>query len=266
MLGRVADEVDDGSAARMQRTGERAMRRARLVTIVAVLLSVSAAAQVRDPVLEVFKTQAEVEKRLLAADLATLSSVQDQLRSASDRLLRLGDDLLRAQREGEDLGSFLARSADLRRAESELESLVGNAQQLRSTIGARRAYLEQVQAEVRRMGEAGGVAGDELSGRWLVNIEPGALKGTFDLRLDGTLVTGVYQLSGGWKGSLRGTLIGGDVHLERIDAQQGFVAVYSGRIVSEGNEKRLEGTWEATNLAAGMPGSGTWVGRREPQP
>jgi hypothetical protein len=242
------------------------MRRARLVTIVALLLPVWGAAQGRDPVLEVFKTQAEVEKRLLAADLGALSNVQDQLRGASDRLLRLGDDLLRAQREGEDLGGFIARSTDLRRAESELESLLGNAQQLRSTIGARRAYLEQVQAEIRRMEEAGQTAGDELSGRWLVTIDPGAMKGTFDLRLDGTLVTGVYQLSGGWKGSLRGTLISGDIHLERIDAQQGFVAVYSGSLVTRGNEKRLEGTWEATNLAAGMPGSGTWVGRREPRP
>ncbi len=242
------------------------MRRAGLLAIVTLILPGWAGAQGRDPVLEVFRTQAEVEKRLLMADLATLSTVQDQLRGASDRLLRLGDDLLRAQRDGEDLGSFVARSADLRRAEAEMASLVANAQQLRSTIGARRAYLEQVQAEIKRMEEAGQAAGDELSGRWSVAIEPGGIKGTFDLRLDGTLVTGVYQLSGGWRGSLRGTFIGGEVHLERIDAQQGFVAVYTGHLVMRGNEKRLEGTWDATNLAVGMPVSGTWVGRRESRP
>jgi len=99
-----------------------------------------------------------------------------------------------------------------------------------------------------------------------VAVEPGALRGTFDLRLDGSVVTGVYQLSGGWRGSLRGTLIDGTVRLERIDSQQGFNAVYSGRLVTRGNEKRLEGTWDATNLAAGMPASGTWVGRRETRP
>jgi len=97
-------------------------------------------------------------------------------------------------------------------------------------------------------------------------VEPGAMKGTFDLRLDGSLATGVYQLSGGWRGSLRGTLIDGSVRLERIDSQQGFCAVYTGRLVARGNEKRLEGTWEATNLAAGMPAAGTWMGRREPRP
>jgi hypothetical protein len=105
-----------------------------------------------------------------------------------------------------------------------------------------------------------------LSGRWSVVMEPGSLKGTFDLRLDGSVVTGVYQLSGGWRGSLRGTLIDGNVRLERIDSQQGFNAVYSGRLITRGNEKRLEGTWDATNLAVGMPVSGTWVGRREPRP
>jgi len=242
------------------------MKRTGALAVVALMLAGWSLAQGRDPVLEMFRAQAEVEKRLLAADLSSLATVQEQLRAASDRLLRLGDDLLRAQKDGEDLGSFTARSTDLRHAESEVASLVGSAQQLRSTIGARRAYLEQVQSEIRRMEEATQASQDELSGRWMVTIEPGAMRGTFDLRLDGTLVTGVYQLSGGWRGSLRGTLISGDIHLERIDAQQGFVAVYSGRLVQRGNEKRLEGTWEATNLAAGMPGSGTWVGRREPKP
>lgn len=242
------------------------MRRTSLLVVLGLVLTGWASAQARDPVLDVFKMQAEVEKRLLAADLTTLERAQEQLRAASDRLLRLGDDLLRAQRDGEDLGSFTARSADLRHAESEVASLVGSAQQLRATIGARRAYLEQVQAEIRRMEEATQASLDELSGRWSVVMEPGALKGTFDLRLDGSVVTGVYQLSGGWRGSLRGTLIDNNVRLERIDSQQGFNAVYSGRLVTRENEKRLEGTWDATNLAVGMPASGTWVGRREPRP
>jgi hypothetical protein len=242
------------------------MRRGAPVALAALLLAGWSLAQGRDPVLEVFRTQAEIEKRLLATDLASLGTVQEQLRAACDRLVRLGDDLLRAQRDGEDFGSFTARSADLRRAESEVADLTSAAAQLRSTIGARRAYLQQVQTEVRRMEEVTLASGDELSGRWLVAIEPGAMKGTFDLRLDGTLVTGVYQLSGGWKGSLRGTLISGDIRMERIDTQQGFVAVYIGRLVTRAGEKRLEGTWEATNLAAGMPAAGTWVARRETRP
>jgi len=242
------------------------MRRTIAIAAGVLLLASSAVGQGRDPVLDMFKAQRDIEKRLLGADLATMERVQEQLRGACDRLVRLGDDLLRAQKDAEDLGSFTARSADLRHAESEVSELVASAQQLRTTIGARRGYLEQVQAEIRRMEEAVQANPDEISGRWTVAVEPGGFTGTFDLRLDGTLVTGVYQLSGGWKGSLRGTFIGGDVHLERIDTQQGFVAVYSGRLVSRETEKRLEGTWEATNLAAGMPTSGSWLARREVRP
>ena len=242
------------------------MRQTIAIATGVLLVACSALAQGRDPVLEMFKAQREIEKRLLAADLATMERVQDQLRGACDRLVRLGDDLLRAQKDGEDLGTFTARSADLRHAEAEVSELVSSAQQLRVTVGARRAYLEQVQAEIRRMEEASQATPDDISGRWTVSIEPGGFTGTFDLRLDGTIVTGVYQLSGGWKGSLRGTFIGGDIRLERIDTQQGFVATYTGRLVSRDTERRLEGGWDATNLAAGMPASGSWLARREVRP
>jgi len=242
------------------------MRNAIAVAAGVMLVACSAAAQGRDPVLDVFKAQRDIEKRLLSADLASMERVQEQLRGACDRLVRLGDDLLRAQKDGEDLGSFTARSADLRRAESEVGELVSAAQQLRTTIGARRGYLDQVQAEIRRMEEASQATPDDVSGRWTVAIEPGGFTGTFDLRLDGSVVTGVYQISGGWKGSLRGTFIGGDIRLERIDSQLGFVATYTGHLISRETERRLEGTWEATNLAAGMPTSGNWLARREVRP
>ena len=238
-----------------------------LVMLVALALGGPILAQERDPILAVFRIQAEVEKRLLAADLANLERIQTQMRGATDRLLRLGDDLLRAQKDDEDVARFTARSADLRRAESEVADLAAAAQQVRGSIGARRGYLEQVQVEIKRLeGEEGEGPADELTGRWTVAIEPGGFKGTFDLRLDGTIVTGVYQLSGGWKGSLRGTYVGGNVRLDRIDTQQGFVATYDGHLVSKGDERRLEGTWDATNLAAGMPGKGNWVARKESRP
>lgn len=241
------------------------MRRWLGVALVLCGIGSAAVGQYRDPVLEVFKAQSEIEKRLLANDLTALEKAQGDLSDASFRLLRLGDDLIRAEREGEDVSGLQARSADIARAEAEVARLIGTCQMLRTAIGVRRSVLEQMQAEIRRLEEASQASQDELSGRWSVAIEPGGMKGTFDLRLDGTLVTGVYQLAGGWKGSLRGTLIGEVVRLERIDTQQGFVAVYSGRLVAREGGKQLEGSWNATNLAAGMPAAGTWVARREPR-
>lgn len=243
-----------------------AVNRALYVVLVLAASAAAARADGRDPVLESFRLQLEMEKRLLASDAASLERVQEQLREATERMVRLGDDLLRAQKDGEESASLIARAADVRKSEVEVVDLVAQAQQLRATMASRRDLIEQVAMEIRRMEEGAAGAQDELSGRWAVSIEPGALKGTFDLRLDGSVVTGVYQLSGGWRGSLRGTLIGGNVRLERIDAQLGFVATYSGRLVTRGTDKRIEGTWEATNLAGGMPVSGTWVGQREAKP
>ena len=239
------------------------MRRAIFSGAVTLLLTLPCAAQGRDPVIDMLRLQVGVEKRLLTADYASLERATNQLRNASDRMVRLAEDLLRAEKDGETMESFTARSTDLRRAEAEVEELTSTSRQLRATISARRSLLLQVEAELKQLEEAAPAGRDDLSGKWNVAIEPGGLRGTFDLLLDGTLVSGVYQLSGGWKGSLRGTLVGGTVRLERIDAQLGFAAVYNAHLVTRGGEKRLEGTWDATNLTAGMPVSGTWVGRRD---
>lgn len=236
----------------------------RLAWLLGWCLALPLGAQPADTVLlDVFRTQLELEKRLLSAELSQLERGQEQLRLACDRMLRLADDLLRAQRDGEDAATLSSRSADLRRAEAEVAALVSGAQQLRTTVVARRAVIEQLAAEVKRLEEALQSTGDDLTGRWQVAIEPGGLRGTFDLRLFGTLVSGVYELSGGWKGSLRGTLVGNVVRLERIDSQLGFVAVYTGRLEVRGGERRIEGTWQATNLAAGLPSAGTWLAQRE---
>ncbi|KDA53988.1 hypothetical protein EG19_01970 [Thermoanaerobaculum aquaticum] len=236
----------------------------RLASLLCVWLATPLWAQSGDTVLlDVFRTQLELEKRLISAELSQLEKGQEDLRLACDRMLRLADDLLRTQRDGEDSATLTSRSGDLRRAEAEVAALIAGSQQLRATIVARRAVIEQLTAEVKRLEETLQTTGDDLSGRWQVAIEPGGLKGTFDLRLFGTLVSGVYELAGGWKGSLRGTLVGNTVRLERIDSQLGFVAVYTGRLEVRGGERRIEGTWQATNLAAGLPSAGTWLAQRE---
>lgn len=239
------------------------MRRSAIVASMCLLIAVVATGQGRDPVLESLRSQLEIEKRTIGLELGKLERVQELLRDATERLLRLSNDLLRAQREGEDSGKLAERSIDLGRAEAEVNELIALGQQLRQGIASRRTHVEQVDLEVRRLEGSAQVQADELSGKWNVIIEPGGLRGPFELRLDGTLVNGTYQLSGGWKGSLRGTFIGGNLRLERIDTQLGFAATYLGRLAGPEGDRRLEGSWEATNLAAGMPASGTWVGRRD---
>jgi len=239
------------------------MRRSAIVASMCLLAAAVVSGQARDPVLESLRSQLEIEKRTIGLELTKLERVQELLRDASERLMRLSSDLLRAQREGEDSGKLAERSIDLGRAEAEVNELIALGQQVRQVVASRRTHIEQIDLEVRRLEGSAQVQADELSGKWNVIVEPGGLRGTFDLRLDGTLVNGTYQLSGGWKGSLRGTFIGGNLRLERIDTQLGFAATYLGRLAGPEADRRLEGSWEATNLAAGMPASGTWVGRRE---
>jgi hypothetical protein len=82
------------------------------------------------------------------------------------------------------------------------------------------------------------------------------------LQQQGTLVTGTYSLSGGFSGSFRGTFVAGKVRLERIDSQYGFAAIFYGRPVGRGRNARLQGNWEATQLASGLPSLGTWSATR----
>jgi hypothetical protein len=82
------------------------------------------------------------------------------------------------------------------------------------------------------------------------------------LQQQGTLVSGTYALSGGFSGSFRGTLVAGKVRLERIDSQIGFAAIFYGRLLGQGRNLRLQGNWEATQLASGLPSNGNWSARK----
>jgi hypothetical protein len=185
-----------------------------------------------------------------------------QIQGAWDRVERQSTDLRRAQEQGESLDSLRLREADLRQAEAELGMHIGQAQKLRREMIATRMRFDETEAEVRRLEAKVGSDEDPLSGPWRLVVEPGGQEGYMSLQLDGTLIAGSYQLAGGWTGSLRGTLVAGKVRLERIDSQLGYVSVFYARLSGEGEGARLEGTWEATQLATGMPSSGTWVAER----
>jgi hypothetical protein len=92
-------------------------------------------------------------------------------------------------------------------------------------------------------------------------VEPGQ-EGVAYLQQQGTLVSGTYSLSGGFSGSFRGTFVAGKVRLERIDSQYGFAAIFYGRLVGRDRNARLQGNWEATQLASGLPAMGSWTATR----
>ena len=124
-----------------------------------------------------------------------------------------------------------------------------------------RTMIASIELEVQRLSAEIGGPDAPLTGAWRFAVEPGQ-EGTAFFQQQGTLVTGTYSLSGGFSGSFRGTFVAGKVRLESIDSLYGFAAIYYGRLVGRGRNSRLQGNWEATQLASGLPSRGTWTATR----
>lgn len=233
----------------------RGLRVALLVLMAGGLAGVAEAAST---LVQILDAQLVIQERLLEEQTVSLERQQADLVRAWSRVDRLAADLVRAHRDDESSESLRLREEDLQLAEGELLVRVLEAQRLRQSLTATRAVAEQLRAELVRLGQ-GPAAADPISGVWQVVVEPGGQEGLLFLDLNGTIVSGTYQLAGGWNGSVRGTLVAGKIRLERIDSQLGFAAVYFGNVNTQVSPARIEGTWEGTHLAAGMPTAGTWL-------
>jgi hypothetical protein len=102
---------------------------------------------------------------------------------------------------------------------------------------------------------------DTVSGNWRVLYLPGNNRGVFAIRQSGTILQGVYQLDGGWKGSLQGTFIDGKVYLQRIDSKLGRSSELDGYLSSDGGS--IRGTWRNYNLTDGGSSAGSWTASRQ---
>jgi hypothetical protein len=234
------------------------MRRAVLVVVViGVLLPVMATAQVAEGLRE----QARIRESLLAQQIGHLGEKREDLRAIWARLEQQAGALLQAQQQGETVESLRLRDADLRKTESELQAVLLEMQQQRSSLLENRTMIAAIELQVQQL--ATGVDGVEapLNGSWQLVVEPGQ-EGVAYLQQQGTLVTGTYALSGGFSGSFRGTFVARKIRLERIDSQFGFAAIFYGRLVGRGENARIQGNWEATQLASGLPSMGNWSATR----
>ena len=158
-----------------------------------------------------------------------------------------------AQRQGADLKSLRIREDQLQQLESQLLMRLFEVQRVRRDVLTHRAVIEAARAATSPSSDRLGL----LNGRWTFTVQPG-LTGTIYFVQQGTLISGTYELSGGWTGSLRGTLVANKVRLERIDSQLGFAAIFYGEVNLGADPDVIQGRWEATQLATGMPSAGGW--------
>jgi len=229
---------------------------------IVLVLAAAASAFAAQPLTQNLREQHKIQADLLRLDLAELEEQRAKMLETWVRVEQGAADLAGAQAQGESLESLKLRDQDLQQAEAELMMHVASLQRIRRDVLAAQALLGALEEEIRRLEGQVGPERDPLSGTWEVVMEPGGQKGLMSLQLDGTLVQGTYRLSGDWSGSLRGTLVSGKVRLERIDSQVGYAATLYGKLSTPGGVSRLEGTWEATQLSAGLPSGGSWVADR----
>jgi len=227
----------------------------RLAPGLVILVAATVGALFADAVSDVLKVDLARERRRLAADASALAEVARRLETAAS-------DLSAASRAVADLaGRADASLEELTRRE---DAVAGAEQEVRTLLDRRRIVVERIlerrrnvallDAELR--GKARPAAPDLLTGRWTVTLEPGEQRGVFRMALDGSLVSGDYTLEGGLSGSLRGTLIGDRLRIERVDSQLGFVGIFYGRLAKDGSA--IAGTWESTTFGAGAAGAGRW--------
>lgn len=158
---------------------------------------------------------------------------------------------------------------------------LGNLEALHLEVSSARAAAEiaadrvewqvlRIEDRLRRIGFLEGETGrpstprDPISGRWRVIVRPQNQPGTFELALNGTLVTGTYRMNTGASGSFRGTYVNNRLRMERVDSVRGFDSVYQGSL--DAATGQLGGSWTANELAIGQPTQGDWTAVREGAP
>jgi hypothetical protein len=198
-----------------------------------------------------------VERRRLADDQQDLRQLSVRIQAALDGVataLKAASPAEDGERSDEEIDQA---EAALERQRQELAGLLAKRRLVAARMLDRRRTIDAIQQELASHSHG---RADRLSGRWRVVISPGAQEGVFRMSLDGALVSGDFELEGGYGGSLRGTLVEDRLRVERVDSKLGAIAVYYGRLSQDGTT--ISGTWELSNLSAGAPTSGRWSATR----
>ena len=203
----------------------------------------------------------EQERQLLAEDLNRHRDLRDREQREAARVADAADrvDRALAAKQPLEVAELRGLESALGLARASLATVVAEGADLRARIYERLRrvqWLDELQAQARQSTSPA----DRVSGIWLITMLPSGQTGRFDLRLDGTLVAGSYRLDQVAFGSLRGTMVGDVLSLERIDSLRGSDLVFEGQVDAEG--ALVRGSWRSSLLSSGGPPAGSWVGRR----
>lgn len=212
-----------------------------------------------DDVLEFLRISVDLEKRGALEELEELERTSGRMTRAEADFATAIERLARLIREGADRASVQSAEDALIDVEGRVRFELERRRLLASRLADRARRAAALREEIAQRREAGKSPDDPLTGRWAININPGERRGVLRLILDGALVWGDYTLDGGFRGSVRGQLVGDRLSFDRIDSERGFDARFYGRLTAA--PRRLLGTWEATAIAPTVgPTAGSWSG------
>jgi len=184
----------------------------------------------------------ETAARLLGLQHALDSALGDEKAAQSGRLDQLIDQVQRVAGERDTLF----------KAETKLHERIS---ERRKRIALLAQQVEALESRVKD--EQTGA----LTGRWDFVLMPVEQRGICKLEQHGAVVTGTYQLAGGWSGSLQGTLVDRKVYLVRIDSKLGRMMEFEGFLSQDGS--RIRGTWLNYELAGVQGSTGQWSAERQ---
>jgi hypothetical protein len=231
--------------------------RLRSLAVAAVAVAMGGSPLLADATADALRAGLAVERRRLADDQQDLRQLSVRIQAALDGVataLKAASPAEDGERSDEEIDQA---EAALERQRQELAGLLAKRRLVAARMLDRRRTIDAIQQELASHSHG---RADRLSGRWRVVISPGAQEGVFRMSLDGALVSGDFELEGGYAGSLRGTLVEDRLRVERVDSKLGAIAVYYGRLSQDGTT--ISGTWELSNLSAGTPTSGRWSATR----
>lgn len=211
---------------------------------------------------EAVSASLDVEKELLAGDLESWKSLGERRGELVERTRSFYEGIdEKLQREGssgaEGIKEVEAGIDELRR---ERETLTALEREVLERIRERRRRIALIEQQLTRLAARVDEAAGPMSGTWDVSILPVVQRGRFFLTQTGTLLSGTYELDGGFSGSLQGTLVNRKVVLERIDSRLGRWGRYEGFLSQDGT--RIRGSWFSLELAGQSGGEGQWNATR----
>lgn len=208
--------------------------------------------------LEVEKTLLQEDKQrwaLIKAERSQLAGQAAEAQAALDAAMEASDSPSAAR-----VDALFGDLVDVERKRSDVEA---SERALIERIRDRLRRIELLEERVASLAARAGEVRGPAAGTWDVVLMPSGQRGTFVLVQTGTLVSGTYDLDGGWTGSLQGTLIQRKLYLDRIDSRVGRWGRFEGVLSPDGT--RIRGTWTKLDVGSEGGSEGVWTGGRQAQ-